>query len=225
MEFRLVQEICRENSVKLIGIDDPSLLEDKFKYLGLLHDAGVAIPKMASCIENIDWNAKLYIKKPRLGFGSIGTQVGKVSELNDTSDCFIQEYLDGKEVTVDCFYDSNTQFVYSVTRDRIETKLGVTTKSKVYFDQQLHQVCSGIMKALKLDGGACIQFINSSNRWRVIDVNPRLGAGSKISTRCGADFFSATIAYNLGLSYHKYFNRTAQQANYVVRQYQEIITQ
>ena len=224
IEFASVAALCELNKVKLIGLKSPLLLSDKYLYLSMLNAEGVQSPHMSELANNIYWEQESYIQKPRLGFGSIGINVVSKNKLIDQEATFYQEFISGQEVTVDCFFDVSNDYFKSVTRDRLETKLGVTTKSRVYFNVELNHICKIIMNKLQLDGGACIQFIESERGWLVIDVNPRLGAGSKISSVSGNDFFSATLAYHFNLNYKKYFTNIGDSELYVVRQYQEIIT-
>jgi carbamoylphosphate synthase large subunit len=225
VEFSSVAELCELNKVKLIGLKSPLLLSDKYLYLSELDTVGVNSPHMADLVDNIFWEHESYIQKPRLGFGSIGTSIISKDKLSNKEGSFYQEFICGQEVTVDCFFDASNGYFKSITRDRLETKLGVTTKSRVYFSAELDILCKKIMNKLQLDGGACIQFMESDRGWLVIDVNPRLGAGSKISAVSGNDFFSATLAYHFNLDYKKYFNNIGNSELYVVRQYQEIVTQ
>lgn len=225
VEFSVVAKLCKLNNVKLIGLKSPKLLSDKYLYLSLLSEEEVNSPHMSELVGNIYWEQESYIQKPRLGFGSIGTNVIQKEKLIDKDGYFYQEYICGQEVTVDCFFDTSIDYFKSITRDRLETKLGVTTKSRVYFNAVLNGICKKIMAKLELDGGACIQFMESERGWLVIDVNPRLGAGSKISAASGNDFFSATLAYHFNLDYKKFFKNIGSSEIYVVRQYQEIVTQ
>ena len=176
------------------------------------------------------WSGSAVIVKPRRGVGSVG--VTRV----DTRDAWIgwcgrddldgwlaQELIAGPEITLDCFRSAQGGDSRVVCRERVEVKSGVCTKARIFDDPELASLAVEIGAGLELNGVYCLQAMRSPNRgWLVTDINPRPGAGTRLSAAVGVHFQAAWLADAWGLPTTDLLP-PLERERWVVRQYQEIV--
>lgn len=190
-----------------------------------LSDNGFSSPKTSSALE--PFAADSYVLKPRLGFGSRGVKWVTAEELlryprQELEDCIVQEICDGGEITIDCFFDPEKDYFYSLCRERLEVKSGVCTKARIYYSEQFHNISHSLARKLGLIGGFCYQIMKAGDSWMITDINARLGAGTAMSVAVGQDFFTATFLLTWGLPYRHCFSVFPRE-RYVTRQYAEFV--
>lgn len=166
----------------------------------------------------------VFFKKPKNGFGSLNALVSCKKDVFEQvldEDFVYQELLDGPEVTIDCFYDPNNNFISTTCRERLEVKSGVCTKARIFKDATLTDIALKIARMIKIKGGFCFQVMKSKEggEWKVIDLNMRLGAGTAMSYAAGKDYFAATMALYLNENYMRFL--TFDKIGIVTRQYTE----
>ena len=123
-----------------------------------------------------------FIEKPIKGSGSRGI---KVSDCRDT---MVQQYISGKEYTVDVFCDMQNNIVSHVIRERVVTKAGISVIGKVCKNKTITEEVEKVVKELKIKGPSCMQFIlDQFLTPYLIECNPRLGGGTYISTLAGVN--------------------------------------
>lgn len=168
-------------------------------------------------------NSKLYIAKENGGFGGRATKCLKGEEVKFLSPSYtVYEKIDGVEYTVDCF-PIDDEVVTSI-RKRVEVKNGVCTKAHIFRNEKLENAAKLFVENYQLKHPFCFQVIEQLGEFYLIDFNPRLGAGSAMSSVNGLDFFSAHLAKLLGADPRKFLNRfhdscvvTRQYANYLTK--------
>ncbi|NWK80878.1 ATP-grasp domain-containing protein [Acinetobacter sp. SwsAc4] len=168
---------------------------------------------------------KDYILKKNGGFGGRATKNIKGKDIGlYNSEFYIYEKIIGEEFTVDCFPYNDV--VYTSVRKRLEVKNGVCVKAEIIQSDYLNNVANEFAKKYFLKSPFCFQVIEKENKFYLIDVNPRLGAGSSMSAVNGMDFFSAHLALLLGEDPLKYLQKhhdrcivTRQYANYLMKVY------
>lgn len=168
---------------------------DKHRYPVALAELGLHTPRLFDAAA-----APLPCMSKRPGsFGSRGTQrIESREELAGLpDDAFLQEWVDGPEYTVDCCPTPDGGQPFCSVRRRIEVKAGVCTKALIEPNEELEQVADRLVKAFAVDQPFCFQAIHDGNYW-VTDVNPRLGAGTAMSTANGSNFFAAHLAQIFG---------------------------
>lgn len=183
------------------------------------------IPTPNTFLLDDKYDMKEGILKPRSGHGSVVQDITDdqvLKNLDQKAQWIFQEKCLGPEITVDVFKPTEIQIVFSICRERIETKSGVCTKAKIFFDTGLHQLAVKISELLQLKS-FCFQVMQQNNQWVVTDINPRLGAGTAMSKEVGMDFFAATIADYMGEDFRTYLKQYNGVA-YVTRQYKNILT-
>jgi len=124
-----------------------------------------------------------FIKKPIKGSGSRGI------EITNSRGEIAQEYIKGKEYTVDVFCDMFGNIISHVIRERTAIKSGISVKGKII--KKNHSISSAtkrVVKLLGLKGPSCIQFkLNDDFDPVLIECNPRLGGGTYMSTLAGVN--------------------------------------
>lgn len=165
-----------------------------------------------------------YFVKDMVGFGSRGVKKEKGQFLKQISEKqIIQEIYTLPEITVDVVKNNND--IYTVCRERIETKLGVCTKAKVYYDPGIHDIIKRIDLETSLPVISCVQFMkNSFGDWGLIDFNLRSGGGTALSAAAGFQAVRAAINIWCGKDCIAELLPTLQEEKYVVRAYEEILT-
>jgi len=145
--------------------------------------------------------------KPNNGSSSIGvTKVLNHKELlfffDYLEDPIIQDFIDGKEYTVDVLLDLNGNVKCIVPRLRVETRAGEVSKSITVRDFEIIDWASKIAVLLKgAIGCITIQCIKQKNgAIKFIEINPRFGGGFPLTAQAGADFPRWILQMIVGLN-------------------------
>jgi len=132
--------------------------------------------------------------KPAIGKGSVNSYVCSNQKSVLAYKTFfrkpfiMQEYLPGTEYTVDVLFDTNGAMITAVVRERIRTDSGISTVGKVVAYPEIVKKATRACKALKVKGPATVQFKKNTKGEPVfIEINPRLGGGTIISTLSGVN--------------------------------------
>ena len=201
-------------------------LSDKGHLTETLRQIGIYSPRVFTAAEQMD-PSKRYFIKDRIGCGSRGaaTVSGREAiELVAQPGKVVQEIYYGPEITVDAVLDGKK--VYTICRERKEIKLGVSTKCRVYFDKDIQSILERLTKEIELPSVFCVQFMKDINgEWVLIDLNLRSGGGTAISAAVGFQAVRFAAAGWLGLPRNLAWLKRPVGGKYVVRTYQEVITQ
>jgi carbamoylphosphate synthase large subunit len=200
---------------------------DKFEMSRWLAEHDLPSPATWPLTE-VSWKPGGLIAKPREGLGSVGFRrletaaaLTEAAEGPDADDLIAQEPCEGPEVTVDVFRPRRGGPISAVCRERIEVKAGVCTKARVFMDQALTDLAATLGEALPLGGAFCFQVMRSpGGEWAVTDVNPRHGAGSRMSAAVGVDVIGAGLADVWGEDPARFLGKLDGD-RHVVRQYAE----
>ncbi len=170
-------------------------------------------------------SAERVVAKQNGGFGGRRTKILSLRDPTspvDLSGYVLYEHVEGDEYTVDCFPIGD--FTHCSIRRRAEIKNGVCTKAHISRIPELEGIAARISRRYELTHPYCFQVIGDRRGFHLIDVNPRLGAGSAMSGANGMDFFSAHIASLLGEDALPHLERihdngivTRQYANYLMK--------
>lgn len=134
------------------------------------------------------------IKKPRFGFGAKGIIVG--ASLDDLSDDYVlQSYKNGKEYTVDAYFDKNSKMIGCSPRERLRVADGEVVDSVTVNLPMLEQNTKAVGESLELIGPVCMQFIVEKcsgvyEKPYLFEVNARFGGGSTLSIYAGLDMIN-----------------------------------
>ncbi len=188
-----------------------------------LESKGLPIPVMYKKDEIV--KEQYYFCKPRTGIGSIGTRIMKGIDIlnSDESELLIEEFCTGPEITLECFNYSGK--VYSVARERLDTKSGVCTKARVYYDASLESIAQKFAEIIKLPYIFNLQFMTNSRGEKVItDVNMRTAGGMSLSYAAGWDEVEALGKIMLGEDNVVSTVNVPIKEQYVIRAYTDIVT-
>jgi len=126
----------------------------------------IPVPTIYSIDEVKEMGEKAFplFVKPNMSSGTRGAmKVENMDELNQQmssdEDIIIQSFLEGEEVTVDMFCDSNNDALVISPRTRLVTKVGQTIKGKTIKSDIFIEPSKKLSKALKMVGAFNIQYM------------------------------------------------------------------
>jgi len=189
---------------------------------------GVRVPRQLSYLQG-QTDDETWFVKPRDGFGSRDARVLTMAEIRALdedmrTESIIQEICETPEITIDSFYDAETGFTRAYCRERLETKAGVCTKARVFFDPELAEFAAKIGAGLGQRGAICFQAMRAKEGWSVTDLNLRSGAGTALTVAAGYDVLAASYACRTGESYKHFVPEIALDSEFLVtRQYSEFV--
>lgn len=141
------------------------------------------------------WDNETYpfFIKPKKGSSSKDARlIYSLTELkNEFSSCeefFIkQNYIKGKEYTVDAYIDKNNIIKALSPRERIKTSNGEVEITRTIRDKEIEHLSKIIIDKFSLKGPISIQFIRSKNDKKLwlMEINPRLAGGVIASIEAG----------------------------------------
>lgn len=142
-------------------------------------------------INNGDYSFPLFIK-PEDGSSSINTfKITNEIELKFFKDYIdkpiIQEFICGKEFSVDVFCDFEGNPITIVPRERIAMRSGEIAKGRIIKDRDVIYDVRRMIDILKPIGHITIQCMKTENGIEYIEINPRFGGGAPMSIEAGAD--------------------------------------
>ncbi len=145
-----------------------------------------------------------FILKPEYGRGSQGIFLLKNEKdldlnLEENGKAVFQEYLPGREFTIDTLSDMQGNFRYCSIRERTETDSGISTKGVTLFDEKLEKIVGQICDALQLKGPGCLQCKSTEDGlMKFIEINPRIAGTAILSIRAGAPILHDLLRLHLG---------------------------
>ncbi len=217
-----------ELGVKSLAVNFETLkiYDDKEKMNSFLNSNGFLTPKFFNQ-EEIE-NNKNYFIKPKNGVGSIGAKIEtgfNIKNVKNADSILIQEICTEPEYTVECFNFNG--IVRTITRERIASKAGVCTKTKIFNHPELEKNAADFVKKVKCPHCFNLQFMkNQNNDFVITDVNLRLAGGMSLSAAVGWDEISALAKIMLDKKEEEIFETLPEkiQPQYVVRAYTDIVT-
>lgn len=228
-EIFVLAFICKQNLLNrnlCLQVKDPEIADlcnDKLRTFEWLTEKNILTPQSFKIDRDFVNNGRHVIKRRR-GYGS---NIIRLSEIKgdltkySPDDYIIQYECEKPEITIDVCFDPKRNFFQYVCRERIETKGGVCTKARLFFDKSLEKTAYTLAEKLSLNS-FCFQVMNHKGDWAVTDINARPGAGTGMSVAAGMDFFSAMFAILWDEDPSQYI-RPIQKETFVTRQYSDFI--
>lgn len=145
--------------------------------------------------------------KPVEGRGSIGCR--KVASREEAEgllnnglkerDYLIQEYQDGEIITVDLVRNAKTGQMQQIQRiEHLRNSSGCGIAVEIIDHPTLRDLCCRLMEKLDLNGVVNMEVFHKQtvegDRFSVIEINPRFGAGTSFTCLAGCDIVSAAIS-------------------------------
>ncbi|HXC04337.1 MAG TPA: ATP-grasp domain-containing protein [Bacteroidia bacterium] len=178
---------------------------DKRKTASILDASITPSPRMFNTGEELRYPV---IIKPASGTGSTNITVCRTEAEYKAAgvkpDYLVQEFIEGKEYTVDAYTSFYSDFSECVPRIRLAVKGGLAVKTCTVEHPRLIETSKKIIQALHIKGPSNLQFIEKSNgELYFIEINPRFGGAYIASIQAGLnaplfilnDFTHTPIAY------------------------------
>lgn len=216
-------------TILVSGLMLNEISNDKNKTYEFFIGHGIKTPKVYNSLELMEHNL-LYplLIKPYNGSGSKGvTIVNSKEELIFFKDyipnALVQEYIEGKEYTVDVMVDLKGNIKTIVPRMRIETRAGEVSKGITKKNEKIISATKEVIKVLPEPFG-CITlqcFEQKNGDITFIEINPRFGGGVPLSIAAGANFPLWTIQLLLGEGFTSMY--TDWKENFTMLRFDEAV--
>lgn len=198
----------RELGVKVItnSARTVALARDKRASSEVVARAGVAVPAIHDR-DSLSDAAFPVIVKPTAGAGSQGVSiVHRREQLADAialagADPLIQDFIDGREYTVDLVVSPEGDVLAAAPRIRIEVRAGQSYKGVTVDDPAVEEAARACARALGLTGQGNVQVIKSARDGRCyfVEVNPKFAAAMGLTIGAGLNIPLAYLKLTIGL--------------------------
>ena len=190
-----------ELGVKVIGsnFEACELALDKWKMYNWLKEHGYNCAKSYLDINEFykDLDAKkiffpVFVKPYK---GSASMAINKVYDketlnilVKNNSDLFIQEYLNGQEIGVDCYIDLISHETISIfAKKKLVMRAGETDKAVSFKDENLFLLIKKFVHEANFIGQIDIDIFDIDGKYYISEVNPRFGGGYPHAYECGVN--------------------------------------
>lgn len=168
------------------------ICNDKHATYAFLREHGFPVAQTYLPWESFPHEFPLFIK-PRYGRGSVGAYTVRNERelsffLDYIAEPVIQEFLTGREFTIDVCTDFDGRVLSVVPRERLLIRAGVSDRGVTVKEPRLIDLGRDIISALQLAGAANIQLKMDGDRIKVFEINPRYSGGITLTIAAGADF-------------------------------------
>lgn len=165
------------------------IMFDKIEAAKAFAEAGLPIPATYRAI-----NAEMpAIAKPRHGSASRGIRIfhniDDLMHLDNMQEYIVQEYIANREeYTVDCYVSQQGEVLTVVPRCRLEVMGGEVTRTITCRNAVLDRMSREVIEKFNLRGPVTLQYLHDldTDRYLLMEVNPRLGGGVVCSIYAGA---------------------------------------
>jgi carbamoyl-phosphate synthase large subunit len=180
-----------------VMVSSPNVIEicrDKYKFYQFLKQVNMPTPAtyVPGEVDLKTLNAYPFLIKSRYGAGNKNVfKADNAQELqcfvHYVTDPLIQEFIKGKEYTVDVFSDFDGNVITVVPRERIDVVGGESYKGKTIEDGRMVQRAKAIAESLGTTGHITLQCIEAADGVKFIEANPRFGGGAMLGITAGAN--------------------------------------
>jgi carbamoyl-phosphate synthase large subunit len=180
---------------------------DKWLTAGFFRDIGLATPPswLPGQLDPGSANYPLIIK-PRTG--SAGQNVFRATNSRElaffsdyVSNCIVQEFLPGPEITSDVACDTEGRVLAIVSRRRIQVRGGEVSKGVTIHDERIISACTLIASKLPAIGPMTVQCMMRDDAPVYTEINARLGGGLPLSIAAGVDIPAMLLASTARVSF------------------------
>ncbi|MEQ8464789.1 ATP-grasp domain-containing protein [Coleofasciculus sp. E1-EBD-02] len=159
------------------------------------------MPKQLTQIEK-DFVYPLIVK-PIDGRGSINVVYVEnhqvlLEALGKVKNPIIQQYIEGKEFTIDVVADDCSHVLAVVPRERIEIKAGISYKGRTVNNKKLSEQSRKIAQELKIRGPCNLQCKIVGEYPFFFDINPRFSGGLPLTIASGVNIPLLLVKLTLG---------------------------
>ncbi|MFQ5431763.1 MAG: ATP-grasp domain-containing protein [Nitrospinota bacterium] len=180
------------------------ICNDKYKtYLFFKENSlPIANTYLPDMVRRVRPKPPLFIK-PRIGRGAVSSYpINTEKELDFfleyVENPVVQDYLPGKEFTIDVLCDYDSRVISVVPRERLVIRSGVSDRGITYKHQGLIDTSMEVASKLRLIGAANLQCKLDGDKITFFEVNPRFSGAIQLTIRAGANFPAMLIAMQNG---------------------------
>jgi len=204
IKFSKLKSLFEKKRVKVLISPPETVIITRDKWLTYQHlKEKVPFPKSFIEKEKLNINFPLFIK-PREGSGS--KESYKINSKEELEFFFkkidkpiIQEYLEGKEYTVDCLADKEGKLLLTVCRQRTEIKSGISTKARIVKNLKIDNIAQKISQELRFFGPFFFQVKEDSYKQpKVIEINARMAGTMSFSALAGINIHVLAVRMAMG---------------------------
>ena len=185
------------NINKLIYLKDKILISD-YRYISICNDKKIFQKYLCNSFKFPKSNfLKKAIIKPKIGRGSKNILISgekKIINFFKTNPNFlVQEYIKGKEYTVDCFFKKDGTLFQFIARERV-IKKNVSIVGKTIFDKKINKIVENISNIMRFRGPINIQLIKKDDNYFLLEINPRISGSIFFSIMSNFDPFNFQVS-------------------------------
>ncbi len=180
--------------VVISGHQTGVICNDKRLTAEFLLEKGIPVAKtwLPSELDIPNMTYPLFLK-PRSGRGSVGAYpIANERQLRFfleyVPDPVVQEFLPGREFTIDVLVDFDGTVISAVPRERLVVRSGVTDRGRTWNNPGMIELAIRTAEALEIRGPANIQVKWFEEKPKIFEVNPRFSGGIPLTIAAGADF-------------------------------------
>jgi carbamoyl-phosphate synthase large subunit len=180
--------------VAVSSVQTNTICNDKHLTARFLSERNIPVAKtwLPSELDSADLTFPLFLK-PRSGRGSVGAyMITNERELRFfleyISDPVVQEFLPGREFTIDVLADFGGRVISVVPRERLVIRSGVIDRGRTWKHKGMIELAVRTAEALEIRGPANIQVKLHNDHSTIFEVNPRFSGGIALTLAAGADF-------------------------------------
>lgn len=254
--FNFIKELCKKENINIIIPSDEdellflkehenefdcilvcaqknilSLFLEKYNATVKIKELGINTPNIITDLCNqLPSNGKIIFREKHSsgsqGIYKINLNEEKIILNKFNKDTFIQEFIEGKEYTVDVLCDKQGNVKIAIPRHRLDIRSGVSYKCAIKYNQAIINAVKKIYSVFLIPGFSNVQFIENEKGIYFIELNPRF-AGTGIAS-CLASFnfvelFIDHFIYDAELSEFDYYMKLVAWDSIITRFYEEII--
>lgn len=184
----------------LTDIDRIRDVQDKKKFSEIATEIGLETPSRFVTAGEL---RAPYVVKPRRGRGSHNVRIERASGADAALDpeLVYEEYIEGIEYSVDCFFDPAHRPLLLVPRARIKTDSGIAIITRTVRSEEITEEVLRLADRCSFVGPFCIQCIERRGERYYTDCNHRFGGASIVSMRATPKFLETFIALCRGEPY------------------------
>lgn len=157
------------------------------------------------------------IVKPRFGQGGHRNKIVMndleylaVAQNVDLKDYVVQRMVVGVEYTIDVCMNLDGNVLFVVPRKRLKIRDGEVLIAAVCMEEDLIDYVHFICAKMKFTGIFNLQIIRTSERFELIEFNPRFGGGSDLTIAAGVNLGKLVIEY---FKHGEFFSKPSELCN------------
>lgn len=183
------------------------ICQNKWLFYEFLKKNNIYTPKSFLKISDIKNKNKKFIIKENYSHNSSKFYLKKISfeKLKRSIHLFknpiIQEYVAGKEISIDCYVNPDKKINYNdvILRSRKSINFGESEITKIINNVNLKEKFTKVLRLFDFCGHVMFQAKLNGEALKILECNPRLGGASTSSNLWGLDSVGKFIEMNYNL--------------------------